>query len=591
MFILQDFLGNPLAISKEELQSYILGIYYNIKSLNEVRRNKTRAYLRELNGDTTIPEPEMEWQSDIKSSLFFQKIIFAYLYLRSLVNQASKNLLSFYTSDPYSKMASTLKKIYDFAIYKSEFFKELNKAIFYGLLNGELVLLIDADFEIDQFNEIEKKVFVRAIHPLAFYRSNDDMFIGFDMFLPVEKVYRLSQFWAEKNVEIKPYNAQHFVEEIEYYTKSSTSKRAYAKLTYIYGRYVNNEVVSTLSKFTILNDKDLVDVEVVNHADNLMPIVRTSFYVEDMQSSYADMIWDYYKEDTRLVRSVINRALLSTAMAFEVDTSQLVGEDAEFEIKPFMVLLKTSPEKAVNTFALASIDPNILPIRQLILQEAQNITALTEFLMGLPTSKGRPTAREVLLKTQMNQQIINTLINRIEDEFIAKVIRKLLSVYIQTHLDEILQMLTPEEQAEMNGYINRALLEEKPPYYYLVKEIYKGVEIRVEGLSGIVRQKEELESMLSILELFGNLGALPFVNVPLIVKRIADILQLPSELVRIPTQEELEIMAQQEVEKKRNIAEFVKQMLSDEETLRKIAPKSKDLLTYLEVMHSDTGEL
>jgi hypothetical protein len=58
-------------------------------------------------------------------------------------------------------------------------------------------------------------------------------------------------------------------------------------------------------------------------------------------------------------------------------------------------------------------------------------------------------------------------------------------------------------------------------------------------------------------------------------------MQLPSELVRIPTPEEMQAMAQVQKVKEENIRQFIKQILSDEEMLLKIAPKSKDLLTYL----------
>ena len=584
MFVVRDYRGELLGLDKAQLQSYALGVYSELKSLNETRRAQTRDYIKELNGRSVIPEPEMQWQSNIKSSLFFQKVIFAYLYLRSLIDRSSKNLLAFYSSDPQSKMPSILKKIYDYAVYKSNFFKELDKAVLYGILSGELVLLIDSELAVDNFGDIEKKVMVQAVHPLAFYRSNDDMFFAYDVFLPLEKVHRLANFWSDKPTEIKPYNASHYTEEIEYYTRSST-RRAYAKITYIYGRYVDNTTVSEPLKLTVLNDTELVDVEAVAHLDGQMPFVRSAFYTQDMQSSYADMVWDYYKEDTRLIRAFIDRVLLSTALAFEIDTSVLSNRDDEdFVIKPFMVLKKTGPDHAVNTFSLASIDPNALPFRQLILQEAQNITALTEFLMGLPTSKGRPTAKEVLLKTQMNQQVINTLINRLEDEFITSAIRKLLTVYLQVNLDEVMQLLTPEEQVELNAYINQAVLEDKPPAYYIVKHIYKGISIRVEGLSGVIRQKEELESLLSILELFGNLGALSFINIPVVVKRISDILQLPSELVRIPTPEEMQAMAAAQAKKNKEMAEFLKQLLSDQEILQKVAPKSKDLLSYLNII-------
>ena len=545
MYVIKDYADNFITLDKEQIQSYATAIYSELKALNETRRNKVIEYLRELNGASSIPEPEYDWQTTIKSSMFFQKVIFAFLYLRSLVDRSSKSLLTFSATNQQSLMPSILKKFYDYAVYKSEFFTALNNAIFYGIISGDLVLLIDADFEVDNWGDIEKKVIVKAINPLSFYRSNDDMFFAYEEYIPIEKAYRISRFWTDKPDTITPYNSTTSNEEVEYYVKSS-SKRAYVKLTHIYCRYVDNTNVSQPIKLTLLNDNQLVDVIEINHADGNMPFVRTAFYTEDMQTSYTDMIWDYYKEDTRLIRSFIDRTLLSTSVGFEVDTSLLDSSDTDVELRPFMVLYKQSEGKLVDTFSLSSIDPNSLPFRQLILQEAQNITALTEFLMGLPTSKGRPTAKEVLLKTQMNQQIINTVINRLEDEFVAKAVRKMLTMYIQTNLRELLGLLTPEEQQEINTYMSKAVLENKPEFYFLVKELYKGITIKVEGLSGIVRQKDEMESLLSIIEMFGNLGAINFLNIPVILKRIVDIMQLPSEIIRIPTQEELVAMAQKQ---------------------------------------------
>jgi len=581
MITLNDYTGTPFVLDEGEVEKFAVSIYNELKSLNEIRHARVRDYIRELNGNSVIPDPELDWQSNIKSSLFFQKMAFAYYYFRSLINRASKNLLTFYASNPQSKMPSILKKCYDLAVYKSDFFQEVSLTLFYGLLSGHLALLIDTDLEIDQFGDIEKKIVVKALHPLDFYISNDGFYYAYDVYIPIEKAHRLQKFWTVKPDKLEPYNITTSKEEVEYMIRSSR-KRTFVKLTYVYGRYASNDLVSVPIKITLLNNTKLVDVEPINHADNLLPVVHTYFYASDFQLSYADLIWEYYKEDTRLFRSFIDRVLLSTATAFEINTTA-VDSDEDIEISPYMIFRTNSPEQAVRTFQLASIDPNALPFRQMILMETQNVSAVSEILEGKPTSKGRPTAKEILIKSQLNSQYVNTLVNRIEEEFIVKAIRKMLSVFVQTFIDDILLLLAPEELQEVNAMINKALLDEKPKYYYIIKDIYKGIAIRVEGLSGVIRQKEELESLLSVLELFSNLGALPFLNVPVIVKRIADIMQLPTEVVRIPTPEEMQAMAQAQQKKDEEVKQFIQQMLSDKEILEKIAPKSQDMLAYLQL--------
>lgn len=71
--------------------------------------------------------------------------------------------------------------------------------------------------------------------------------------------------------KLEPYNISTSKEMVEYLVKSSR-KRSFVKLTYIYGRYVNNDVVSVPIKITLMNDTKLVDVEPIQHADNLCPL-------------------------------------------------------------------------------------------------------------------------------------------------------------------------------------------------------------------------------------------------------------------------------------------------------------------------------
>jgi len=73
MFIVKDYRGELLGIDKTELQSYALGIYSELKSLNETRRARTRDYLRELNGNSAIPEPEMLGKATLGQAYSFKK--------------------------------------------------------------------------------------------------------------------------------------------------------------------------------------------------------------------------------------------------------------------------------------------------------------------------------------------------------------------------------------------------------------------------------------------------------------------------------------------------------------------------------------
>jgi hypothetical protein len=593
MFFNITAVNGELTLPKEELETFALSVYRELQSVSQPRRFRVIDYLAELNGNSAIPNPDDatgNWRTNIKSSIFFQKTLFAYLYLRALLHKSTKSLLSF-ESKKYTYLPSAYRKVFNLGVYKTSLFEAIDKALWYGILSGELAILLDADYTIDEWDDVEFTIVAKALNPLQYYKSSDNQFYAYDIFLPIEKVKGLSKLWKYPPEKLEVYSLTTDKDRTDFLISSMKDRSTYGKITYVFGRYVNSEgEVSLPLKFTIYNDKYLVDVENILHADKQFPVISISFYSEDMQLSYSDLIWDYYKEDSRIMRAIVDRAILSTTMGFEINTSALASKDETFTVKPFTVIKTVSDQPAIRPFSMASFDPNVLPVRQLILQEAQNVSALTEFLMGQPTSKGRPTAKEVALKTQMNQSVISTIINRIEDEFIARITRKLISLMFQYHLNEIINsgMLEPSELKEVNELINMAILENREPYYYLVKELYKGTVIKVEGMSGVIKQKEELENILNVIEMSSNLGLVPYLNMVEIFKKIFQILQLDAELVRIPTPEELQAMAKVQLEKQKISEELTasisEQFLQDKEILSKLAQDPESLLAYIQMV-------
>ncbi|MGC8941086.1 MAG: hypothetical protein ACP5KF_00310 [Sulfurihydrogenibium sp.] len=576
-------------IPDEGLESYVIQIYENLKSINTIRHKAVIDYLAELNGNSSIPDPDTttgNWRSNLKSSIFFQKTIFAYLYLRSLIQKSTQNLLQF-DSPTYTYLPSAYKKIFDYAIHKTRYFDAIDKALYYAILSSVYAIKIEAQYNVDEWEDVELNIVCEPIHPLNFYYSADKSAYAIDSYTPVEKVFKLREFWNKKNVEIKPYLSQDN-EDRTYYKVSHLSQKPYAKITTIYARYIDEDSVSIPYKFVLLNDKDLVDYEPLSYADRRFPIIHTSFYSEDMQMSYADLLWEYYKEDSRFLRAILDRALLSTASGFEINVAALDNQAKEFTVKPFTIITTMSEQPAVRPFSLASFDPNVLPVRQLILQEAQNVSALTEFLMGLPTSKGRPTAKEVALKTQMNQQIISTIIYRLENEFIKQTAQKLISLFLQYKFEEVLELLNENERREFNLFINKAVAEGREPYYYLIKELYKGLNIRVEGVSGVVKAKEEVENIMQFIEMAANMGLTPYLDVAKAFEILFKKLEIPSDIVRIPTPEELQAMAQQQAVKSKistqELARISQEILSNPDVLEKLANNPEALAQYIDAI-------
>jgi len=177
-----------------------------------------------------------------------------------------------------------------------------------------------------------------------------------------------------------------------------------------------------------------------------------------------------------------------------------------------------------------------------------------------------------------------------QDQFIGAVAKKLLTLMFQYHLSDILNssLLTDTELKEINSIVNKALLEDKEPYYYLVKELYKGINIKVEGMSGVLKQKEEVDNVMNMVEMASQLGLTPFLNMPEIFKKLFKALQLDSDLVRIPPPEELKAMAQMQQAKTQIEPELyssvIQQMLQDPQALAHVASKPQALGQYVDIL-------
>lgn len=574
-------------LDENSLKDFTLTIYNQLKSLNSRKRKSVIEYLSELNGNSVIPDPDEEygsWRTDLKSSIFFQKTIFAYLYLRSLMTKSTENLITFNSStDTFKYLPSAYKKIFNYAVSKSNYFEALDKSLYYAILSSIYAIKIEGEYFVDEFDDVEFLIKCEAIHPLNFNYSADGFAYSIDRYIPIDRVYKLKQFWKNSNVEIKRYNASSD-EDITYFKVQSLTQKPVAKLTTVYTRYIDNDDVSIPYKFTILNDTELVDYEPISDADRRFPVISVQFYSDDMQISYADLIWDYYKEDSRFLRAIIDRALLSTAMGFEVNTLALDNQMKELTIKPFTVVYTQSEVPAIRPFTLASFDPNVLPVRQLILQEAQNVSALTEFLMGLPTSKGRPTAKEVAIKTQMNQQIISTIIYRLENSFIKQSALKLISLYLQYKFNDVLLLLNDNERQEFEALVKQSVMEGREPYYHLIKTLYKGIDVRVEGLSGVLQNSEELDKIMSFIELVAQYGLTPYIDFVKVFELIFKKMGIPSDIVRIPTQE-LQAMAQQQAQQSQltaiQMAKVYDEIINNKELLSKVVDDPQALMSYI----------
>lgn len=570
--ILLSTSGSKL-LGYNEVNDFVLGAKNRAVSACTLRHMKVIDYLRELNGNSIITEPDFEagnWRTNIKSSLFFQKVIFISLYLRSLLKSSQENFINFSSENPI--LPSLYKKIFDIAASKTNFYEAIEKSLFYSVLSSYLSLEIKCDYVVNELGEVTQDVTVKPIHPLLCNFNEDKTIIEVINYIPYEVAYKHNLVWDYPVEDLKPYYKSKEVDVVFYNVVSTDpSYSSSVKISDVYCRYVSPDFVSSLYKFTIVNDIYLVSYSLVSDLDSGVPIIFESFYSDDVQVSFADLVWDYFKEDSRFLRGIVDRGVLSTASGFNLNTQALAEGENTITISPFTVVKSIGDKPAVTNFQLASFDPNLLPVRQLLVNEAQNITGMTEFLMGMPTSKGRPTAKEVSLKTQQNSEMISTIISRIESSFFVKAAKKMLALYCLYKFDDIKDLLNDNE--------NQVIVEKmasSQEYTDTNKVLYDmlldGISITVNGMTTLVKSQNEVQSIMEFVQVCAQLGLTPYIDMVTVFKELFKRMNLPSDFVRIPTQEEMVAMAQQQQAQQQKLqevgAKVGNEVISDKDLLK-----------------------
>jgi hypothetical protein len=117
-----------------DVEPYVLSKINAIESAYARRLTSLIRYMQELNGETNIPDPPYPWQSKFKSSMFYQKVFFAYFYLRSFLEKAFENLFTVDTDNEHLQVLLT--KILQHYIKVLNVKDALSKILYYSLLSG-----------------------------------------------------------------------------------------------------------------------------------------------------------------------------------------------------------------------------------------------------------------------------------------------------------------------------------------------------------------------------------------------------------------------------------------------------------------------
>ena len=485
-------------------------IFVQEKSARTERESKWREYLQAYALKPTLPEPKLPWQSRNISAKFFYLIEqFASIIRRSLMN-APKFFSISSSQKEFSDLALVLENLARYYLEAYSFLSEFEKAIKIGAITGEILLEVDWKYDIEEIagrKLITSKPVITAHNPLdvvldpaglqrfyikRYYMRNDDILKKFSLGV-----------WREVPLEIpKIDDLDEQAKKIYFDFSEYARKEGISEVIEFFGNLYHKGQIYKNLHLVVLNREYVVKAEIIDYWHRKLPLVHTHLY-QVPGGSYGlalfDPIYSSLVARNLLQRAIEDSVFLSTGVIVEIDKTRISEEQRKKirneGIDPFTVILKDGAEPLAETKTYSQFNPNILPLLQLYEMEIQNSTGLTEFLLGLPTSKGRPTAREVMLKTAQSGAVLDSIAIRIENEILSELIYRLLALVIQNeNPQKIITILGQEGAGHILPY-----LESEEKKLELIFILHEKIAIKVDGISQTLHRKEQIEQIVEFL--------------------------------------------------------------------------------------------
>jgi hypothetical protein len=261
--------------------------------------------------------------------------------------------------------------------------------------------------------------------------------------------------------------------------------------------YKRNQVV------TVANDKHILRVDTFPYWDGKDPFVvtnllRVPFNVwGKLLIQHSDSLQLYVNE---LFNMIFDSLKMSVLKPLAVDVSLL--DDVE-DILTGLFPGKTFKMKGPNGVQQIEMrGPGVEAFNAIGLlgQELQNSHGVTEFLAGLPTTRGRPTATEISSKTQQSAGFFDGLMSDYEEMGVEPVIEKFYNRVMQFMDDWSDPAIV--EIAKRFGVAELLVGMDPIRRHALMKQPFR---FRAVGLNAALKRTETMEKVLKLLEIVGQI--------------------------------------------------------------------------------------
>ena len=522
-------------IPQNEIINEVVRRFREGKNNRRQREEKWIQYLDAYYLKKITPTPTHEWRSKlIPPKPFYIAEQFISVIRRSLLQ--SKNFFSISSllpDDLLNQVGVALQRIAEFYLKSFNFIDEFEKALRWGVITGDIIMRINWKTELKQ---IGLETFLlqypefSAISPFDFICDTEKRWACERYFMDIPSVYQLQELQVFRDFPLEPFSPPSEKNIEDWYEKpyfDLSQKEGLCEILEFWGDLYLKDKILEDQHIIIVNRKYLALIETQKFFHNQIPYIVANLF-EPLAGTHGyglfDIIHQLLESYTDFVRIMEDNIKLALSTIIEARKDMLDHSTQETIRKeglvPFAILWKEGEGDALIGKNYVQFNPNVLPLLQFYNMEIQNATGITEFLMGLPTSKGRPTAREVMLKTQQNIAMMDLITIRIEKKILNELIRKLLLLVVQK-----------EDEAKLNRISGFPLFPDFTRET-LARLIEERLAISVWGITEVMHRQEKIDKLISLLEIGQGI---PDLNVRKIIENLAVAFGfLPQELFQPP---------------------------------------------------------
>lgn len=507
-----------------------------------------------------VLEGKLPWQAKARPPRLTKAIEVAASILKRLtVENRNFFVVDVGSNDEMSKnLAKRIEAALWYVLEENKFTENFYQALITGLVTGMMAFKVywytesEIEYQLDALGllpqeTIKSGVRIELVDPLSLYLdwTGNDQFAIHEFLVDLAFVKQLGEtgyFDPEAVKQVKGGDVTAFSQDKGLFLPQSSYKKL-VKLCEFWGMLTdeNGEIVHPNTYLVIADDSILLRGPIPNpYAPFKHPFIVTAPFYAPFRVYHKGLATDAIElqlEMSELLNLIIDATRYGSLPIFTVQLDMLLRpEDIVEGLRPGKVVLlqgnippQASPVTAIN---VGGATQEMLAAYNLIEREIQNATGITEFIMGTPTARGRPTATEVVTGRQQATALVEVIGRNIEDQLLEPLLQRVWLILTKYH-DEV-----------PLGELKRILLE--------IDELSGETEVwerplkfRARGFSTIMMRAQEVNKITAFLSL---LQAFP--DAPLhirwrnLLSKIVEAMQWqPDDILR--PEEEVEAQKQQ----------------------------------------------